>query len=76
MYCSFKTVRRRGKKGSAWSSLACGGGTLLDIFGVSGGSEAKHFFGGSLRDDSKKLRNDARAVGRDFAHVLRSAVDR
>jgi hypothetical protein len=76
MYCSFKTVRRRGKKVSAWSSLAYGGGTLLDIFGVSAESETKHFCGSSLRDDSKKLRDDARAVGHDFAHVLRSAVDR
>lgn len=71
MDCSFKATRRRGKKLSAWSSLTSGGGTIFDIFGVA--SQNVHDnIGRSLKDDSKKLRDDARAIGRDFAHVLRS----
>jgi hypothetical protein len=72
----FKVVRRRGKqKVAAWSSTVCGSSTLLDIFGMSANG-VRYYIGRSLSDDSEKLRDDARAVGRDFAHVLRSAVDR
>jgi hypothetical protein len=69
----YKIIRhRRPNKVSVWVDLASGASTILDVFGASAKVDLVEH--DPFEEDSERLRGDARAIGEDFATVLRSAA--